>query len=806
MLSSRWYKVINDLWGDKTRTLLTVLSIAVGLFAVGTIVSARSILSAEMASCYQAIVPSSGIVRTVEPFDEGFVRSVRAMRVVADADARRVLDVRARVGRREWMSLRLFAVDDYDRMRVDKIRPESGAWPPPERQILIERTAIGLLGAQVGDVLSIELPGERVRALRIAGLVHDMVQVPAPFDGLPYGYIAVETLEWFGAPHGFNELHIVPLPPAADHVDAKAHARKVVNEVKTKAEVNGLTIPLSLTVEPGMLPLDDILQAVLLLMGALGLLSLFLSVFLVVNTVSALLAQQRRQIGVMKAIGARSVQVMGMYLVMVTLYGLLALLIAVPASRVGAHELSRFMAAMFNFDLTSLEVPGQAVVLQAIVGLLVPVLSSLYPFLANLRITAAEAMRANYEMSKGRFARGVIDRLLAGANLWFARRVLMRSLLLSLRNTFRNKGRLALTLMTLTMAGAIFVGVFSVRASLYRTIDDLLRWWNFDAFLNFARPYRVAKIEQEALSIAGVDDVDVWFQLPVRRVRPDGSESGTIMLFAPYADSEAVLAPVIVEGRWLSPKDHNAIVVNAILLKEEPDMRVGDEIVLKVEGRERPFRVVGKCLGILAPMAYASYGHVARITGNVGQAGTVLVVTDQHDLLSVRATATAMEAHFDQVGLRVSDVQTMLGERAEVSASLGIVIALLLIMAVLLAVVGGLGLMGTMSINVLERRREIGVLRAIGASNRGVAQVFVLEGVIIGLLSWALGSLLALPLGRLLGDAVGVPLMGAPLSFSYSMDGAWIWLLLVALLSALASLIPARNASRLTVREILAYE
>jgi putative ABC transport system permease protein len=806
MFSSRWYKVWNDLWGNKTRTLLIVLSISVGLFAVGTIVSARTILSTEMASSYQAIVPSSGIVRTIELFDEGFVRSVRAMSVVANADARRVLNVRAQVGPGEWVSLRLFAVDDYEHMRVDKIWAERGAWPPPERELLIERTAIELLNAQVGDVLVIELPGDRKRELPVAGLVHDMVQVPAQFDGTPYGYIAIETLEWFGEPHGFNELHIVAVPPAAANADLKAHAQQVVNEVKTKAEKNGLTIPLSLTVEPGMLPLDDILQAVLLLMGTLGLLSLFLSVFLIVNTVSALLAQQRRQIGAMKAIGARSLQIVGMYLVMVTLYGLLALLLAVPLSSVGSRELSRFMAAMFNFDLTSLEVPWQAIVIQVIVGLLVPVLASLYPFLSNGRVTAAQAMRTGYQLGKGRFGSGLIDRLLAGTNLWFARRVLMRPLLLSLRNTFRDKGRLALTLMTLAMAGAIFIGVFSVRASLYRTIDDLLRWWNFDAFLNFARPYRVAKIEQEALSIAGVEDTDVWFQLPVRRVRLDDSESGPIMLFAPYPDSEVVLAPVVVEGRWLLPEDHNAIVVNAILLQDEPDIRVGNEIVLKIEGRERPFRVVGTCLGILAPMAYANYTHVAQITGNVGQAGAVLVTTERHDLAFVTATASALEARFDRVGLRVNDVQTMLGERAEVSASMGIVITLLLTMAVLLAVVGGLGLMGTMSMNVLERTREIGVLRAIGAPNRGVAQVFILEGIAIGVLSWGLGAALAVPLGKLLSDAVGVPLMGTSLTFSYSMSGVGLWLAVVILLSALASLIPARNASRLTVREVLAYE
>jgi len=117
------------------------------------------------------------------------------------------------------MTLRVFAVRDYDAMHVDLIFPTSGeegseAWPPPEREILIERSALAVLGARVGDTLRIELPGGRVRHLRIAGLAHDMVQVPAQFDGTPYGYIVFETLTWFSEPYGFNELHVRVTPPS----------------------------------------------------------------------------------------------------------------------------------------------------------------------------------------------------------------------------------------------------------------------------------------------------------------------------------------------------------------------------------------------------------------------------------------------------------------------------------------------------------------------------------------------------------------------------------------------------------------
>jgi putative ABC transport system permease protein len=800
MLSSRWHKVLNDLLGNKTRTLLIVLSIAVGLFAVGTIVSARMILAEGMVESYAAINPSTGTVRTVELFDKDFVRSVRAMRKVGDADARRTVDVRVQTGPGEWTNLTIFAVEDYDDIRVNKIWPESGAWPPPEREILIERAALPLIKAQVGDTVLIETSDEKQYELRIAGLAHDPAQIPAQIDGSPYAYVSFETLEWFGEEHGFNELYIV-----AEDPNDKESAQQVTNEVKNKAEKNGLTIPMSTTGEPGQLPLDEILQAVLLLMGVLGVLALFLSAFLIINTVSALLAQQKRQIGVMKAVGACTSQIMGMYLVMVMIYGLIAFFIAVPLSIAGSRGLSQLMAAYFNFDLINLSVPPQAVLLQIVVGLMLPILASLPPFMANLRVTAAEAM-TSYRMGKGRFGAGTLDRLLSGANLWFARRVLLRPVLLSLRNIFRRKGRLALTLITLTLAGATFIGVVSVSATLNGTIDDLMKNYNFDSAIIFDRPYRLAKIQAEARQVPGVVQADVYGLTPARRVRPDGSEGQSIYLLNFNVGSDMIPGPAIAQGRWLLPEDENAVVVDAIMLKEEPDIKLGKEIVLRIDGRDRPFRVVGFSLGILVPVAYANYGYVSTITGDVGQTSAAIVATESHDEESVIEITTALEEHLESAGLRIKSVFTAANERAEGEAFFAGIIALLLIMALLLAIVGGLGLMGTMSINVLERTREIGVLRAIGAPNRGVAQVFIREGIAIGLLSWVIGSLLAFPLGKALSDGVGIPVLGVPLNYSYSTTGVALWLFLVVILSALASLLPARNASRLTVREVLAYE
>jgi putative ABC transport system permease protein len=431
--------------------------------------------------------------------------------------------------------------------------------------------------------------------------------------------------------------------------------------------------------------------------------------------------------------------------------------------------------------------------------------ASSYPLLANLRIAAAQALNT-YQGNKQRFGVGLIDRALSGANLWFAQRILRRPLILSVRNTFRNKGRLVLALITLTLAGAIFISVFSVRASLLGTIDELLSWWGFDTYLTLSRPYRAQRIIETAQAVSGVERTDIWLQLPASRVRDDGTESGAIYLFAVRPDSELVLSPTIIEGRWLLPQDDNALVISAIMLTQEPDIQVGDEIVLKVAGRERPYRVVGVSMGIMVPMAYARYSGIAEATGNTGRAGTALVRTESHDEGAISETTAALEAHFDQTGLQVSDVQTMVQERTEAAATFDIIIGLLMIMAVLLAIVGGLGLAGMVSINVLERTREIGVLRAIGASNRDVARVFVFESIAVGLLSWTCAVICSIPLGRELGNAICIPLLGTPMTFIFAPTGMWLWLLAVVALSGLASALPARKATRLTVREVLAYE
>jgi ABC-type antimicrobial peptide transport system permease subunit len=326
------------------------------------------------------------------------------------------------------------------------------------------------------------------------------------------------------------------------------------------------------------------------------------------------------------------------------------------------------------------------------------------------------------------------------------------------------------------------------------------------AEINFARPHRIAEIERKALTVPGVAEVQSWIAASARRLRPDGQESESFALLGTNPQT-SFIQPILMEGRWLLPQDENSVVLNSLVLKEEPDIQVGDWIDVTMEERESRWQVVGIVQAVLTGgIGYVNQPYLARTLNFVGRSGWLLIIADRHDGAFQQDLARRLKDHFDAVGMQVSATSTAAEIRELIEYQFNIIVVLLAVMAIMIAVVGGLGLTGTMSINVLERTREIGVMRAVGASDGSVLRIVLVEGLVVGLLSWFLGGLAAYPMGLLLSNIVGVSLLQSPLNYRFAIVGASGWLLAVLAIAALASLLPAWNASRLSVRQTLAYE
>ncbi len=265
----------------------------------------------------------------------------------------------------------------------------------------------------------------------------------------------------------------------------------------------------------------------------------------------------------------------------------------------------------------------------------------------------------------------------------------------------------------------------------------------------------------------------------------------------------------MAEGRWLRPDDTNALVMGPSLLAKRPDIKVGDEVTIMFGGQETTWTIVGlyEMTGnSTSPLIYTNYSSLDQYMPEKGLTHTLRITTVSSEVEVQRRAAQALDAMFAREGLETTQVQVSSDWLAQQKSSFDPVIYFLLVMAILIALVGLLGLTGMMSINVMERTREIGVLRAVGASNKAVLGMVVVEGVTVGLLSWLMALAVSFPLSAAMETGVGMAMFQRAFPYQIGWQGAAIWLAGALALSALASLLPASRAVRWTVRDVLAYE
>ena len=795
MFSPRWRKVLHDLWDNKVRTLLVVASIAVGVFAIGVIGGTYAMIFEDLSASYAATNPANiGLVTM--PFDRDFVDVIRRMNSIAEAEGRRHVSLQIKIGPHEWDTITLVAIPDYDELQIHRHLLKEGVAVPQDREVVLEHKSLVNLDAAVGDALEIELPDGTIRQLPIVGTVQDQSDVYGNILGDLQGFITFDTLEWLHQPLSLDRLYVT----VAELPNDKAHIRQVATEVTDRIEKSGREVYSTSVAPSDEHPLASIIDALLTVLIILGVLVVFLSGSLISNTMSALLNQHLRQIGVMKLVGARRGQVIGMYLVLIVAFGVIALTAAIPLGSWGAYELSRFVADIVNFRLQGFRMVPLAIVLQIVIALIVPPTAGMLPVLKGSRITVQKALSSR-GLGNQQGKRGWIDRQLEQL------RVLSRPLLISIRNTFRRKGRLALTLFTLTLGGAIFIAVFNSQVSLNLKVDQVTQYFGADVNLDFARSYRIEKVEREAMSIKGVERVEVWMTTSAELVHQDGSPPDLLSIIAPPVDSD-LIEPTLLEGRWLLPGDESAITVSDAFWDDYPDLQVGDRLRLKIAEREDDWTVVGvfQYTGMGDLVAYANYDYLADELSAGRHASAYRIVTAEHTLGFQEYISAQLSTHFRELSFKVHRVEAGKVFNASLAEVLGILTAVLLVMALLTALVGSIGLAGTMSMNVMERTREIGVMRAIGAYNRIVSRLVIVEGLIIGLISYVLGAVLSFPITFLLSSVISLSIFNSPAEFAFAAQGFLIWLAVVVLLSMLASILPAKSASRLTIREVLAYE
>jgi len=795
-MTSRWKKTWADFWSNKGRTFITILTIMVGTLAVGFNSNLGLFMNQSMDDDYLSAKPSEATIYT-SAFDDDMVKVARQMPGVDGAEGRATSSAHLIPTKGQPISIQFTGLKKPEDLTINLLKPKFGEASIPtftDKQVLLDASAASL-GYKVGDTLIIELDGGKRRELTLAGYTHDVTGFPYNLAQQINAYVTPSTLEWLGGTQQYNALVV---SVAENQTDAK-HVKDVAQAVADKMERAGATIYFVNVYQPGHHFAWSISQGVFFILSVLGYMTVLLSAFLIINTITAIMTQQTRQIGIMKSVGGGNSQIFGMYVVLILGFGLVALLFAFPLANAAAQALGSWMASYLNFDLVPFKAYPAAVTQEIIVALLVPLLAALWPVYNSVRITVREAVSDYGIGSNGKIKDASVSK---GALL------IPRPMRLSLRNVFRRKLRLSLTLFSLVLGGAIFIGVFNLWASFGKTIESIQGYFLADINVSLGRSYRYDEVAPLAKSIPGVSSVEGWMEYPGTLIS-DKDAAGTQILFVAPPSTSTLIDPVITAGRWLTTGDENAIVIGNHLLNIFPDLKVGDWLTIKTDGKENKWHIVGFYTitgNVSPPLLYVNYEYLSRIVGAPGQVRSLRVLTTDHSLATQKRVNEQFLTLFKERGIQVSSTQLGADFIQSQKSQTDVLVYFMLMMAVLIAIVGGLGLMGTMSINVLERTREIGVMRAVGASNLDIQSIVIVEGLVIGMLSWAISILFSIPITGVLAYGVGMAILTAPMPVVFGASGVVTWLIITIFLATFASALPARSASRLTVRDTLAYE
>lgn len=783
----RWRKVRADLVGRPARTLLAVLSLAVGVFAVAAIHFGTDEITGSFDRSFAETNPPSAVMRVEPGFGDQLVTEAAELPEVASAEGRRRVSARARKRGESSSEIELVAFADEGANRIARVDPRSGAWPPGPGQVILERASLDELDVEVGDALEIRVPDAPPVELTVAGSALDFYEIPPSFGGVARGYVDRATVEDLTGSGSLNTLLVRASGDPRDRGSAIAASAAVREEV---VEPSGRVVEVSQIGEPSEHQIAEGVAESVTTLRLLSVAIFVLACVLVVNTVAALMAEQRRQLGVMKAVGATSRQIAGLYLGFALALELAALAIAAPIGILAGRAMGSVFGSTLNYDLRPFEIPWSTVAVAVAVAVLVPTAAVGWSVLRASRATV-RATITDYGIGGGHGSIPAMSRV-------------GRPTRLALRNALRNRARLVLTLGTIALAGTLFIGVLSVDRGLGKLTDQLMGYRAYDVELTLTDPTPLPEAASVVAARDGVSDVEGWLLRDGFLVRADGTENEDLSLIGAPPGSP-YLEPTLRSGRWFDADDEQAVVVNEDLLREEDGVAVGDAIILDVDGRRVEWPIVGEVsTQLVGPIVYVPVDVLAGAVGRSGDTNLLAVGIDDG------ADADAVSADVEQAlldsGVPIGGVETESSIRSETEGTFLLLIITLLVVTALLLPIAIVAIAGTGMLAVTERTREIGVLRTIGASSRSVRRLLLVEGLAVTMLGALIGVLVSVPAAWVLGRLFGEQFFMTPLEFSYSLPALVVWLAIALVVGILGAMRPARVASRMTIRETLGYE
>ena len=780
MISAHTRRSLRELTRRKARSFLTILTIAAAvtglwLFAVPPLIDTAMTDRVESDLLWDMRLSPDGIELT-----DTDVAAIRNLPNVAAVEARVTANTQLRADGRQ-MQAWLIGVDDFSDQEVNVVHVSEGSVPGAGEVLTDPQNArTGRYPGEVGAQLI--LGSSRVT---VSGVGSSLEFTATVDDDDPVFYLGLDRLqEAFGVTGIFwIDLRIDNHEPEAVAATADAVRGYLSGIDPDITYYNVLQVR-----EPGFWPEKDSFDNVIRLtyvIAALGLASALLMVYTTMNTI---VREQTREIGILKAVGGTRRTITRSYLLTAGLLGAVGTALGVGAGIFLSNLLVGFTGRQFSGVEAGFGIPIWVLLLSIVVGLGGTMLAAMPAIRQAMAKPVAEAL--NDHGVAASFGTGGFDAALQRS------RFLPRSFRYGLRNAARRKGRSVATAVQIGFAVGTFLGFLALGITILAVTEQ-----SFDGEGGDIRVQGVGNAEGLLASVPGVAEVvPVYFS--------DIGVDGEVYPLQGQTPGGAPLHDHLDDGRWFSEEEETGALPVTVLgpaVAKSTGAGVGDFLAVETIAGPATLEVVGIDTVLVndGKVLFTPLSTASRFSGGGDPSNYYLLTTDSDEAF-IDGVASEITRTLNRNGVVASVEVRYIDKRAELSQS-RLIIAILMILGLPVIAIGMIGLANTMSMNIIERTREIGVLRSVGARARHIRRMIRAEAAVLGVLGW----LAAIPIGYAIGVLLTRLLssgFGVDFNVLYPLWPLPIALVATLLITALVVKLPVRRAVRMQPGAALRYE
>jgi putative ABC transport system permease protein len=782
-------KSVTDLTRRKARAFFTVVTLAIavasiGIFAVPSLL--QQAMDREIASTRLA-----DLTVTMNPLvmSDAQLQAVARVPNVAALQPKSVFSSRIYIGARRQKAV-IIAVPDYARQNTDMITVTSGSAPAAGTVLAdTQNAAKGKFSGGAGTPVRVIAADGKVQTLRVSGQGRYLGggQIVAE-GGFAVFYATPKTLASLSGTAGYTmlamRLHDPSRPAAERTAAAVGDALRSVKGFTGFADYPEIRTP-------GDYPGKELFGQVTSIMTVITLLALLSALVLLSNTMTTLIGEQTQEIAAMKAIGASRRQIRRIYRRTALLLGAFGAVLGAGLGIVLANLMVSFFGSRFYGISPGFHVDATMLAISLAVGLIGPALAAKPAIRRASRLSLAEALSATGSAVGGR---GAVDRGLRHI------RFVPRSAQIGLRGAARRKRRTLATAVQVGLAVGILLGALSLGKAVATMSTDFFDAVHYDVWAQTyaSKPFD-ATAQKTISSIPGVREAQ---PLLTNNARVAGTSAQL------YGLSERPMyTPDLVAGNWYSDAQARTsarVVVIGEALADKAHVGVGDSIRFKTAAGLVSLRVVGINSSAAGPgMVMLPLGTLQSALRSPGEINNYWISTTTRDPATIDRITARVEDALAAGGNQSTTMERHVQKRDAIASNAGFTTSVT-VLGLLIVAISLVGLVNAITMSVIERTREIGMLRCVGARARDVRRIFTVEGLTVAILGWLIGVALGWAMGHGL-VSLTASLVKVDLSFVFPAANIAITLIGTVVLTLLVLLGPVRRAIHLKPGDALRY-